>query len=196
MQELIFVVDPMCSWCWGFHPVIEAVRKNHADSYTFSLVMGGLRTTGQMEWNAQSKAYLKQNWDAVIQTTGQPFNPILLNKTKFDYNTYPSCKAVITVRELFGMDAAFNYLPDIQKAFYTEAKDITSLEVLTHYVTHDKETFKNFYLSDRAELLMHHDFSKARSMGANSFPSTVKIDKDGHMVCVSGYRNLKEILKI
>jgi len=196
MQELIFVVDPMCSWCWGFHPVIEAVRKNHANSYTFSLVMGGLRTTGQMEWNSKSKAYLKQNWDAVTQTTGQPFNPILLNKTKFDYNTYPSCKAVITVRELFGMDAAFNYLTDIQKAFYTEAKDISALDVLTDYVTQDKETFKNFYLSDRAELLMQHDFSKARSMGANAFPSTVKIDTDGHMVCINGYKRIEEILAI
>jgi putative protein-disulfide isomerase len=196
MKELIFVLDPMCSWCWGLHPVIESLRKEHSDSYTFSLVMGGLRTSGQMEWDAQSKAYLKQNWDAVTQTTGQPFNPMLLNKTKFDYNTYPSCKAVITVRELFGIATAFSYLADIQKAFYTEAKDITSVEVLTHYVTQDKASFLEFYHSDRAELLMQHDFSKARSMGANAFPSIVKIDEDGHMVCVSGYRNLKEILKI
>ena len=196
MKELIFVLDPMCSWCWGLHPVIESLRKEHSDSYSFSLVMGGLRTTGQMEWDAQSKAYLKQNWDAVTQTTEQPFNPMLLNKTKFDYNTYPSCKAVITVKELFGIATAFSYLADIQKAFYTKAKDITSLEVLTHYVTQDKASFLEFYYSDRAELLMQHDFSKARSMGANAFPSIVKIDEDGHMVCVSGYRNLKEILKI
>jgi putative protein-disulfide isomerase len=196
MQELIFVVDPMCSWCWGFHPVIEAVRKNHTDSYKFSLVMGGLRTTGQMEWNSQSKAYLKSAWDAVHQMTKQPFNPMLLNKSSFDYNTYPSCKAVITVRELFGMDAAFNYLTDIQKAFYTEAKDISSLDVLTNYVTQDKEAFKTFYASERAELLMQHDFSKARSMGANAFPSTVKIDTDGHMVCINGYKNIEEILAI
>ena len=196
MQELIFVLDPMCSWCWGFHPIIETLRKNHSNSYKFSLVMGGLRTTGQMEWNTQSKTYLSSAWDAVHKTTKQPFNSMLLNKTAFDYNTYPSCKAVIAVRELFGIDAAFTYFGDIQKAFYTEAKDITSLELLTHYVTHDKEIFVNFYHSERAELLMQHDFSKARSMGANAFPSTVKIDKDGHMVCINGYKSLEEILKI
>jgi len=196
MPELIFVLDPMCSWCWGFHPIIEELRNKHSNTYKFSLVMGGLRTTGQMEWNTQSKAYLSSAWDAVHKTTKQPFNPMLLNKTTFDYNTYPSCKAVITVRELFGIDAAFTYFGDIQKAFYTEAKDITSLELLTHYVTHDKEIFVNFYHSERAELLMQHDFSKARSMGANAFPSTVKLDEDGHMVCMSGYKSLKEILTI
>jgi len=196
MIQLIFVLDPMCSWCWGFHPIMEALRNKHSDTYTFSLIMGGLRTTGQMEWNTQSKAYLSSAWDAVHQTTKQPFNPMILNKTAFDYNTYPSCKAVIAVRELFGIDAAFIYFGDIQKAFYTAAKDITSLDVLTHYVIYDKEIFVNFYHSERAELLMQHDFSKARSMGANAFPSTVKIDKDGHMVCMSGYKNLEEILKI
>ncbi|SFV60493.1 Thioredoxin [hydrothermal vent metagenome] len=196
MTQLIFVLDPMCSWCWGFHPVIETLRKEHADHYTFSLVMGGLRTTGQMEWNAQSKAYLASAWDSVAKTTKQPFNPSLLNKTHFDYNTYPACKAVITVRELYGEDAAFAYLGDIQKAFYVDGADITTLETLTHYVTQDKEAFQTFYQSDRAELLMQHDFSKARSMGANTFPSVVKIDEDGHMVCINGYKYLEDILKI
>jgi len=196
MSQLIFVLDPMCSWCWGFHPVIESLRKNHNERYTFSLVMGGLRTTGQMTWNTQSKAYLKSAWDAVAKTTQQPFNPKLLNLAQFDYNTYPACKAVITVRELYGIEAAFTYFEAIQKAFYTKSVDITTLETLTHYVTQDKVAFTHFYQSERAEILMQHDFSKARSMGANAFPSTVKIDEDGHMVCVSGYKNLEEILKI
>jgi len=196
MTQLIFVLDPMCSWCWGFHPVIEALRKDHSERYTFSLVLGGLRTSGQMTWDAQSKAYLKSAWDAVAQTTQQPFNPKLLNLTHFDYNTYPACKAVITIRELYGVDAAFTYFGAIQKAFYTEGADITTLETLTHYVTQDKVAFTHFYQSDRAELLMQHDFSKAHSMGANAFPSTVKIDEDGHMVCVNGYKGLEEILKI
>ena len=196
MIQLIFVLDPMCSWCWGFHPVIETLRKDHAERYTFTLVMGGLRSAGQMEWNAQSKAYLNATWQGVAQTTKQPFSPSLLNRTHFDYDTYPSCKAVITIRELQGVDAAFAYFGDIQKAFYTEGKDITSLDTLTHYVQGDTQAFQTFYQSDRAELLMQHDFSKARSMGANAFPSTVKIDEDGHMVCIKGYKRLEDILKI
>jgi len=196
MNQLIFVLDPMCSWCWGFNPVINALRNKHTNTYTFALVMGGLRTTGQMKWNAQNKAYLKQNWDAVTQTTGQPFSPKLLNRTTFDYNTYPACKAVITVRELWGKDAAFSYYSQIQEAFYTQGTDITDIEILTYYVTQNKNRFLDFYHTDRAELLMHHDFATSRSMGANAFPSTVKIDEDGHMVCVSGYKRLEEILKI
>jgi putative protein-disulfide isomerase len=186
----------MCSWCWGFHPVIQKLRKEYSEQSNYSVVVGGLRTTGQMQWNSQSKTYLKQNWDAVQQTTGQTFNPKLLNLTHFDYNTYPACKAIVTVRELWGENAAFEYLSVIQSAFYTQGVDITSLEILMSYVREDKKTFESFYFSARAELLMQHDFSKARSMGANAFPSVVKIDEDGHMICLSGYKTLKEFLKI
>ncbi|MDH5427723.1 MAG: DsbA family protein, partial [Nitrospirota bacterium] len=24
---LIYVADPMCSWCWGFSPVLEEIRR-------------------------------------------------------------------------------------------------------------------------------------------------------------------------
>lgn len=194
--QLIFVIDPMCSWCWGFHPIIEKLRLEYSNRYSCSIVVGGLRTSGQMTWNEQSKTYLKQNWDAVHQATGQTFNPKLLNLVHFNYNTYPACKAIVTVRELWGESAAFKYLGAIQSAFYTESIDITSIDILTSYVSKNKETFTSFYTSERAALLMQHDFSKARSMGANAFPSTVKIDEEGHMVCLSGYRGLKEILKI
>ena len=194
MTQLIFVIDPMCSWCWGFHPIIEELQKKHTNSYTYSLVVGGLRTKGQMEWNEKSRNYLAQNWNAVAQQTKQAFNFALLNREAFDYDTYPACKALVTVRELWGDVASFEYLTKIQEAFYAKGEDTTSLEVLMQYVE-EKEKFLEFYESERAEVLMQHDFSKARSMGANAFPSVVKIDKDGHMVCQKGYRSLEDILQ-
>lgn len=196
MSEIIFIIDPMCSWCWGFHPIMEEVRQKYSNKYKFSLVVGGLRTSGQMEWNTQNKAYLLQNWNAVTERTGQPFSKTLLNKPTFDYNTYPACKALGTVRELWGDEASFAYLLRIQEAFYKDGVDITALDSLTNYITEDKKAFRDFFQSQRAEVLMQHDFSKARSMGANSFPSTVKIDEDGHMVCLSGYRSLEDILTV
>jgi len=198
-RELIFVLDPMCSWCWGFAPVIEVLRASLKDKYTFSLVLGGLRTKGEMPWNECSKAYLKEHWKQVAQHTGQAFSERLFEKASFDYDTYPACKAVISVRELFGMQSAFEYLHTIQEAFYTRTEDITNIEVLLHLLQRsesDQSAFRSFFESDRAQLLMEHDFAKARSMGANAFPSVVVIDEEGHMVCQKGYRSLPEMQKL
>ena len=198
-KEIIFVVDPMCSWCWGFAPVIEEIREAQSDNYDFSLVVGGLRTKGDMCWDESSKGYLKGHWEQVAKRTGQPFSNILFENKEFEYDTYPACKAVVTVRELWGDEQSFEYLHHIQKAFYVEGRDITKLYLLSELV---KETggnvkdFQDFYQTPRAEILMQHDFSKARSMGANAFPSVVIIDKDGHMVCQKGYRSILEMKKL
>ena len=194
-KELLFVVDPMCSWCWGFGPVIERLRETMREEYTFSLVLGGLRSKGEMSWDERSKAYLQGHWKQVAQRTGQPFSDSLFEKEFFEYDTYPACKAVVTVRELFGMQHAFTYLHTIQEAFYARGEDITHRDVLNDLLdpTLNSSSFKTFFESDRAELLMQHDFAKARSMGANAFPSVVIIDKEGHMLCQKGYRSLSEM---
>jgi len=197
MNQIIFVIDPMCSWCWGFHPIIEELRKKYSNRYCFSVVVGGLRTKGDMIWNKKSKHYLAQNWNAVHSRTQQSFNFSLLNRDFFEYDTYPACKAIVTVRELWGEEASFEYLSKIQEAFYAHSIDITHLERLSYYIDEKKkDNFLEFYRSPRAEVLMQHDFSKARSMGANAFPSIVKIDSEGHMICQKGYQTIDTILKL
>lgn len=197
-RELLFVVDPMCSWCWGFAPIMEELRTNLESEYTFSLVLGGLRTKGEMSWDERSKVYLQGHWEQVAQRTGQIFSDTLFDKNSFDYDTYPACKAVITVREVFGMQRAFKYLHTIQEAFYAQGKDITNTDILNELLDEslDSRSFKTFFESDRAELLMQHDFAKARSMGANAFPSVVIMDEEGHMVCQKGYRSLEDMNRL
>jgi len=196
MPQLLFVIDPMCSWSWGFWPVMEELRRTLGDRYRFALVAGGLRTSGDMSWDERSKAYLRQNWEAVTQKTGQPFAYDLLEKPAFDYDTYPACRALVSVRELWGDAAAFDYLSRIQRAFYLDGEDTTSAEVLARYVDRDTERFIEFFSSERAELLMRNDFAKARVMGANAFPSTVTIDEAGHLITVKGYKTVEELLRI
>jgi putative protein-disulfide isomerase len=193
---LYFVVDPMCSWCWGFAPVIEEARRRLKEAYDIHLVMGGLRTKGEMVWDTPAKRYLQKHWKKVGERTGQPFNDILFEKSDFTYDTYPACKAVVTVRELLGEDAAFTYLHAIQYAFYAQGIDITKTRLLFGYYDRlfgNSSKFAFMYGTERMETLMYHDVAKARSMGATVFPSVVLVDEAGHMVCQKGYRSFDEI---
>jgi len=40
---LWYFADPMCSWCWGFSPVIETLRDEYRERMKTALVLGGLR---------------------------------------------------------------------------------------------------------------------------------------------------------
>jgi putative protein-disulfide isomerase len=189
----------MCSWCWGFAPIIKALQIEYKHRYTFSIVVGGLRTKGQMSWDKRSKAYLQSHWQQVAVRTGQPFSQLLFEKNKFEYDTYPACKAIVSIRLLYGEEEALKYLHTIQKVFYAKGIDITQETVLVKYVGllgFDVERFHAFYSSKKAQILMEHDFAKARSMGANAFPSVAIIDSDGHLTCQKGYKNMNEMKKI
>ena len=41
-QQLIYFADPMCSWCWGFSPAMEAVTAKYGDQLPVRLILGGL----------------------------------------------------------------------------------------------------------------------------------------------------------
>ena len=40
--RIIFVTDPMCSWCWGMVDDIQAIRTECAGLVEFDLFLGGI----------------------------------------------------------------------------------------------------------------------------------------------------------
>jgi putative protein-disulfide isomerase len=71
--RLIYVMDPMCSWCWGFAPVAEAlVQQARAVDVRLHLVIGGLRS-GSAALEPTTRGYILDHWQAVEEATGQPF---------------------------------------------------------------------------------------------------------------------------
>jgi len=93
---------------------------------------------------------------------------------------------------------AISFMNALQKAFYQGGKDITQTDVLCDIVLKtglDKERFRELFLSQKMKESTLADHYKARSMGANSFPSLVFIDEEGHLYVLKGYRSFKEIQK-
>ena len=196
-KEIIAVLDPMCSWCWGFEPILKELRENLPQDTKLSLCMGGLRSSGDETWTAEFKTYLAKHWEHVFSQTRQPFNKALFEKESFDYNTEPACRALITVRDL-DESKAFIFMNALQKAFYQDARDITQTDILCDIALEtglDKEAFRELFLSQKMKESTEADKYKARSMGASSFPSLVFIDEEGHLYVLKGYRSFEEIQK-
>jgi len=196
-KEIIAVLDPMCSWCWGFEPTLQELRKNLPQDTKLSLCMGGLRSSGDEAWTAEFKAYLAEHWGHVFSQTGQPFNKVLFEKESFDYDTEPACRALVTVRYL-DEKRAFTFMNALQKAFYQDGRDITQTDVLCDIALEtglDRDVFKELFLSQKMRESTQADKYKARSMGANSFPSLVFIDAEGHLYVLKGYRTFEEVKK-
>jgi len=196
-KEIIAVIDPMCSWCWGFEPVLQELQNNLSQDTKLSLCMGGLRSSNDQEWTSEFRSFLKQSWTNVHKQTGQIFNFNLLKKESFDYDTEPACRAVLTVQTL-DEKKVFSFLHSLQKSFYYDNLDITQTNILANIAENEginKKEFLTLFPSKKMQEQTLADKYKSRSMGASSFPSLVFIDEEGHLYVLKGYKSFQEIQK-
>lgn len=195
LAEVIFVGDPMCSWCYGFGPELSKLRAE-LKGVPFSMIMGGLRD-GELFDEAKLKNHLGY-WQAVHEATGLPFDATALSQKNFNYTTEPACRAVVTVRSLESSKEYLAYAA-LQKAFYAEGRDITREEVIEDVIASiglDIMAFSEMFRSDAMKKAAAADKQKARTYGVSSFPTLIVIDKQGHLSQIRGYKKYEELIAL
>ncbi|MEL0525923.1 hypothetical protein, partial [Neisseria gonorrhoeae] len=126
--SLIYVGDPMCSWCYGFGVPLGQLLERFPE-LPVQLVLGGLRAYNTQVMDAALKDKLRNAWAEVGRRSGQPFSQALFEREDFIYDTEPACRAVVTVRQ-HAPAMALHMYHAIQQAFYAEGRDVTKAAVL------------------------------------------------------------------
>ena len=178
-KELILVANPMCSWCWGFTPEINAIRKKYIDRLAIQLIVGGLRTGNDKVMDDEAKTSIRHHWEEINKATGQPFDFNFFDRDDFIYDTEPACRACVTVRSLKS-ESVLNYIELLQKSFYAHNQDITDTSVLASLAIHlgvDATQFLKVFSSPRARTATLDDFQVACNLGVTGFPTVIAVDK-------------------
>jgi len=196
--EIIYVGDPMCSWCWGISPQLNALKRyGKSVGVPFRLVMGGLRPGGGEAWNEEFKNFLKHHWEEVNKKSGQPFSMDLFDRKEFNYDTEPSCRAVVTVRKL-SPDKTLPFYELVQHHFYVKNNDPNQVEFyqpICEKLNIDFKDFKEFFNSPEAIELTKKDFAINREWGIRGFPSVVvRKGTELHLIA-SGFASFEELKK-
>jgi putative protein-disulfide isomerase len=170
--ELIYVADPMCSWCYGFGPEIRALD----DRFDFptSVIVGGLRPGPAAEpLDDRLRSVLRHHWEEVGRRTGQPFDPRGLDREDWIYDTLLPDTAVVVMRQR-NPDAVLPFFERLQQAFYAEGVDITNPAVYPDLLAGfdvESEEFHAALISEPAIEATYTDFGRARGLGASGFPT-------------------------
>lgn len=173
--KIIYLADPMCSWCYGFRDEITKLKTAHADQMDFSLIMGGLRPGGGDPWNQKMKDFLRHHWEKVAEVSGQAFQYDLLEWDEFLYDTEPSCRSVCVAKAL-APEQAFDFFKSVQYRFYYENKDpkeVSYYEPICQELGIDFEQFRNAFSSEEYKALTRQDFEQSQNWGIRGFPSVV-----------------------
>ena len=197
MNEKIlwYVADPMCSWCWGFAPVIEQVRNSYRDRSKMELLLGGLRPGTKHPLPAAQRQEILGHWQAVHRATGQVFQFAGAMPEGFIYDTEPASRAVIVV-SMLSPEAVFIFFQAVQSAFYVEQRNVTNAQVLAELagsVGLETQQFLQAFESDAARDITQGHFHRARHLRVHGFPTLVGQQGAAYTQISSGYCPFEEL---
>ena len=193
-MNLIYVADPMCSWCYGFAKPLDALlaQPGTAAPLQRALVMGGLRpfTTDTMAPERVNE--LVGHWQHVAEASGQPFTQAphtAMHAQGFVYDTEPASRAIISVRTHWPK-LVWRYLKAVQHAFYAEGKNVTQPEVLADVADAlgiPRADFARVFASQEMRDATLADFAQAQSWGIRGFPALIAEHGDHLHLVGQGY---------
>ena len=193
---LFYVADPMCSWCWGFRPVLDRVRKALPREVPLRFVMGGLAKDSQEQMPDHVRAYIQNAWREVSAKTGAAFNWDFWTRCRPRRSTYPACRGVLSAAAQ-AEEAGPRYFEAVQKAYYLQARNPSEVGTLVELAEEsglDVSRFEAALRSREIDQRLHEDFSLRSRLGIREFPSLVLEQIEARTPMAVGYEDAEVVL--
>lgn len=176
MPTLIYVHDPMCSWCWGFSPCLDRLLSALPDDMRLRRLLGGLAPDSGEPMPEATREYVQGQWHQIQRAIpGTEFNYDFWTACAPRRATYPACRAVIAARR---QGEEFDPLMTvaIQRAYYLRAmnpSDVGTLSILAGELGLDVAGFDRDLVSPEVDETLRAEIREARELGVDGFPGLV-----------------------
>lgn len=195
---LYYIHDPMCSWCWGFHPALKRLKEKLPANITMRYLLGGLAADSDQPMPEAMQQFLQKTWRTIQQQ-------IPTTEFNFDFwtnchprrSTYASCRAVIATKN---QNPAIekDMIHAIQTTYYLRAKnpsDDNTLIELADSLGLDVDEFKSDLNSDTTNHDLHKEIEFSQQLGAQGFPSLILENKQKKWLLQIDYNDEENMLK-
>jgi len=172
---LWYFADPMCSWCWGFSPIITRIKETFGEQIKISLNLGGLRPGTTSAITTELRDEILHHWHEVHRLSGQPFQFDNAMPDGFVYDTEPASRAVLSFGKL-QPENTLHYFSAIQSAFYTEGLNVTQEDVLTKLASQfsvDTQAFQTHFVAEELRAQTWEHFKRSRQANVQGFPTLI-----------------------
>lgn len=186
-QILIYVHDPMCSWCYGFRPTWNALKAQLPKSLPVVSLLGGLAEDSSEPMAPETAEYLKEVWTRIESVCDVQFDFSYWDQNPLPpRTTYIACRAVIAAERLAGRGDAF--AARIQDAYYNEAQNVWDARVLTGLAESfgfRAEAFQQALNSDDVYAVHEEQRALASRLEITGYPSLLLIkEEQGYPIAI------------
>lgn len=182
---LHYIFDPLCGWCYGAAPLVDAARR--VAGLQITLHGGGMMTGGNRQPVSDAlRRYVMPHDERIAGLTGQTFGKDyfdgLLRDTGAVFDSEPPTTAILAAQTLAGR--GLDLLKRLQVAHYVEGKRIADpavLKLLARGIGLDGDAFDAAYATaEGADTAAHIAASRKLlgQVGGTGFP-TLALEQDG-----------------
>ena len=171
MTTLVYVHDPMCSWCWGYRPTLERLRRQLPGTIAWQNWLGGLAPDSDQPMPDATKQMVMGHWRRIQAELGTQFNFDFWTRCAPRRSTWPACRAVIAAARQQAEEAMIDA---IQNAYYLRALDPSDQPVLLGLADElrlDTGQFASDLANPATHAELQRQVAQARTWGVRSFPS-------------------------
>lgn len=170
---LYYIHDPMCSWCWGFRPSWDALKRALSPDVAVVNITGGLARDCDSPMSLDMQQTIEGYWHSVQGRLGTEFNFDFWRLNQPRRSTYMSCRASIAA----GYQSEQELMIDaVQRAYYLRALNPSDVSVLIQLAAElglDHSRFERDLLSAETQAEFERQMKLARSLPIDGFPSLV-----------------------
>ncbi|MCW8886143.1 MAG: DsbA family protein [Motiliproteus sp.] len=194
---LLYVMDPMCSWCWAFAETLQQLKLRLPTDLPCYTLMGGLAADSDEPMPKPMQHQIQQIWKEIESRTGTAFNHDFWTRNTPRRSTYPACRAVIAAATADG-DLSDQMISAIQQGYYLEAQNPSDTEVLTSFAENlgvSAPEFEKDLISEAIDQQLRQHLDCAAKLGIQGFPSLLYYDQQQLHWLSHGYATLTAIEK-
>ena len=166
----------MCSWCWGFVPVLKRLLENLPADIRVRRLLGGLAVDSDQPMPVDLQQTIEATWRRIQKSIpGTQFNFDFWTRCAPRRSTWPACRAVIAAR-MQGDEFDVQMTRAVQHAYYTQARnpsDDSTLIELADELGLDSQVFSEALESEAVQQQLLAEIELSRQLHATGYPSLI-----------------------
>ena len=195
---LYYVHDPMCSWCWAFRTVYDAIIADLPDDVSIKRILAGLAPDTDEPMSDEMQTYVKNHWRTIQdKVPGIEFNYEFWEKCNPRRATYPACRAVIAARN---QDNVYDdqMTLAIQHAYYLQARNPSehdTLIALANEIGLNTTQFAHDLVSTATDDILKQEIEFTYQLGVTGLPAMLLGINNHYTFISTDYINAENMLE-
>jgi putative protein-disulfide isomerase len=198
-MKLIYVMDPLCGWCYGNAANTQKLYNKYKEILDFEILPAGMWTgTNARKQSKPMAEYIKKHDLQVQHTTGTAFGEayfkLIENEDVILDSEVPS-RAIVAVKKLWP-EQAVSFAVEVQKARYLYGRDLNIIQTYLKICDDLKLDIEKFIEAFNSEYIKNTTLETFEMAGqyANSYPTLLAEKKNKEFVLEQGYASFETIV--